>query len=162
MPTTSGGIRYPASTDAINIPLDMQNLANDVQTYITANALTTTGTYTLTNKKIGSTGLTFTGSSGQTTYTTTLQATIPTSNQTITFPNATGTVSLLTATEILSNKSFASTFTVNGGSSGAAIIAAPAAAGTPTLTLPIVSGTFALTDDIGAGEMLNVMGVYGS
>ena len=161
MPTTAGGIRYPASTDAINIPLDMQNLANDVQTYITNNALTTTGTYTLTNKTIGSTGLFFEGSTDDA-YETLLTVVDPTADQTITLPNATGTVALLTATQTFSNKSFASTLTINGGSSGAAIIAAPAAAGTPTLTLPTTTGTFALTDDIGAGEMLNVMGVYGS
>lgn len=160
MPTTSGGIRYPASTDAINIPLDMQNLANDVQTYITANALTTTGTYTLTNKTIGSTGLFFEGATDNS-FETLLTVVDPTADQTITLPNATGTVSLLTATEILSNKSFAGSFNVNGGSSGAATIAAPAAAGTPTLTLPIVSGTIALIDDIAGGEMLVVMGVYG-
>jgi len=161
MPTTSGGIRYPASTDAINIPLDMQNLANDVQTYITANALTTTGTYTLTNKTIGSTGLQFEGSIDDG-FETLLTVVNPTADQTITLPNATGTVSLLTNTEILSNKSFAGSFNVNGGSSGAATIVAAAAAGTPTLTLPLTTGTFALLDDLGGAEMLTVMGVYGS
>ena len=162
MPTTSGGLRYPASTDAINIPLDLANLANDVQTYITANALTTTGTYTLTNKKIGSTGLGFTGSSGQTTYTTTLQATIPTANNAITFPNATGTVSLVTGTETLSNKTFATQIAINGSASGVVTITAQNAAGTPTLTLPTTTGTLAILDDIGAAEMYAVMGVYGS
>lgn len=160
MPTTSGGIRYPASTDAINIPLDMQNLANDVQTYIDNNALTTTGTYTLTNKTIGSTGLFFEGSTNDG-FETLLTVVDPTADQTITFPNATGTVALLTTTQTFSNKSFAGSFNVNGGSSGTATIAAPAAAGTPTLTLPTVTGTIALTDDIGGAEMLVVMGVYG-
>lgn len=160
MPTTSGGIRYPASTDAINIPLDMQNLANDVQTYITANALTTTGTYTLTNKTIGSTGLFFEGSTDDA-FETLLTVVDPTADQTITLPNATGTVALLTATQTFTNKSFGGSIVVNGGSSGAATIAAPAAAGTPTLTLPTVTGTIALTDDIGGAEMLVVMGVYG-
>lgn len=32
MPTTSGGLRYPASTDAVNVPGDIQNLALDVDT----------------------------------------------------------------------------------------------------------------------------------
>jgi hypothetical protein len=36
MATTAAGIRYPLSTDAINIPQDFQNLANDVDTYVTA------------------------------------------------------------------------------------------------------------------------------
>lgn len=161
MPTTSGGLRYPASTDAINIPLDMANLANDVQTYINANALTTTGTYTLTNKKIGSTGLGWTGSSGQTTFTTTLQATIPTGNNTVTIPNASGTISLISLAETLSNKTFQNQISINGSASGTAIITAPNTAGTPTLTLPTTTGTLAIVDDIGQGEMLVVMGVYG-
>jgi len=160
MPTTSGGIRYPASTDAINIPLDMQNLANDVQTYITANALTTTGTYTLTNKTIGSTGLFFEGATDDG-FETLLTVVDPTADQTITLPNATGTVALLTATQTFTNKSFGGSIVVNGGSSGAITIAAPAAAGTPTLTLPIVTGTIALIDDIAGAEMFAVMGVYG-
>jgi hypothetical protein len=160
MPTTSGGIRYPASTDAINIPLDMANLANDVQTYIDTNALTTSGTYTLTNKTIGSTGLFFEGATDNG-FETLLTVVDPTADNTITLPNATGTVSLLTATQNLSNKSFNTSFNVNGASSGAATIQAPAAAGTPTLTLPTVSGTIALVDDIAGGEMLVVMGVYG-
>jgi hypothetical protein len=160
MPTTSGGLRYPASTDAINIPLDMANLANDVQTYIDANALTTTGTFTLTNKTIGSTGLFFEGATDNG-FETLLTVVDPTADNTITLPDATGTVALLTATQIFSNKSFLTSFNVNGASSGAATIQAASAAGTPTLTLPTVSGTVALVDDIAGGEMLVVMGVYG-
>ena len=36
MATTANGIRYPLSTDAINIPQDLLNLATDVDTYVTA------------------------------------------------------------------------------------------------------------------------------
>lgn len=36
MATTAAGIRYPISTDAINIPQDFLNLATDVDTYVTA------------------------------------------------------------------------------------------------------------------------------
>lgn len=32
MPTTSGGLRYPASSDVVNVPGDIQNLADDVDT----------------------------------------------------------------------------------------------------------------------------------
>jgi len=32
MPTTSGGLRYPASSDAVNVPGHLQNLADDVDT----------------------------------------------------------------------------------------------------------------------------------
>ena len=160
MPTTSGGLRYPASTDAINIPLDMANLANDVQTYIDANALTTTGTYTLTNKTIGSTGLFFEGSTNDG-FETLLTVVDPTGDNTITLPNASGTVSLISNTETLSNKTFQNQISINGSASGTAIITAQNTAGTPTLTLPTTTGTIALLDDLGSGEMLVVMGVYG-
>jgi hypothetical protein len=160
MPTTSGGLRYPASTDAINIPQDLANLANDTQTYIDTNALTTTGTFTLTNKTIGSTGLFFEGSTNDG-FETLLTVVDPTADNTITLPNLSGTESLLTATEILSNKSFAGSLTINGSSSGAAIIQVPSAAGTPTLTFGTVTGTIAIVDDIAGSEMLVVMGVYG-
>lgn len=35
MATTPAGIRYPISTDPIDIPGDMLNLATDVDTYVT-------------------------------------------------------------------------------------------------------------------------------
>ena len=155
MPTTSGGLRYPASTDAINIPLDMANLANDVQTYIDTNALTTTGTYTLTNKTIGSTGLQFEGATSDA-FETLLTVVDPTGDNTITLPNASGTVSLLSNTETLSNKSFASSFRVNGASEGFTTIQAASSA-SGTIALPAASGTMALLDDIGSGEMLVIM-----
>ena len=156
MPTTSGGLRYPASTDAINIPLDLANLANDVQTYIDTNALTTTGTYTLTNKTIGSTGLFFEGSTNDN-FETLLTVVDPTADNTITLPNASGTVSLVTGTETLSNKTFASLIRINGASTGQTIIQAASSAG-GTLTLPTGGGTIAVTGDLGNSEMLFIMG----
>lgn len=157
MPTTSGGLRYPASTDAINIPLDLANLANDVQTYIDTNALTASGVYTLTNKTIGSTGLFFEGSTNDG-FETLLTVVDPTGDNTITLPNATGTVALLTGAQTFDqNKSFTTQIKVNGSSSGFATIQAAASAGTPTLSLPTSTGTFALLDDIGSGEMLVIM-----
>jgi hypothetical protein len=155
MPTTSGGLRYPSSTDAINIPLDMANLANDVQTYIDTNALTTTGTYTLTNKTIGSTGLFFEGSTADN-FETLLTVVDPTGDNTITLPNASGTVALLSAAQTFSNKTFASSFTVNGASEGATVIQAASSAG-GTLTLPTSGGTIAVTGDLGNSEMLIIM-----
>ena len=155
MPTTSGGLRYPASTDAINIPLDMANLANDVQTYIDTNALTTTGTYTLTNKTIGSTGLQFEGSTSDA-FETLLTVVDPTADNTITLPNASGTVSLVTGTETLSNKTFTSLIRINGASTGQTVLQAASSAG-GTLVLPTAGGTLAVTGDIGSGEMLVIM-----
>ena len=68
---------------------------------------------------------------------------------------------MIAATETLSNKTFNTQIAINGSASGTAIITAPNTAGTPTLTLPTTTGTLAILDDIGQGEMLVVMGVYG-
>lgn len=96
MPTTPGGIRYPSSSDSINIPLDLEELATDVETYITTNAVTTSGTYTLTNKTLTSPiingdGVVFEGATADA-YETTLTVTDPTADRTITLPNVSGTV----------------------------------------------------------------------
>lgn len=96
MPTTPGGIRYPSSSDSINIPLDLEELATDVETYISANAVTTSGTYTLTNKTLTSPiingdGVVFEGATADA-YETTLTVTDPTADRTITLPNVSGTV----------------------------------------------------------------------
>lgn len=96
MPTTPGGIRYPSSSDTINIPLDLEELATDVETYISANAVTTSGTYTLTNKTLTSPiingdGVVFEGATADA-YETTLTVVDPTADRTITLPNVSGTV----------------------------------------------------------------------
>jgi len=91
MPTTAGGIPYPSSSDSIDIPGDLQLLAEGVETFINANAVTTTGTFTLTNKTIGSTGLFFEGTTDDN-FETLLTVTDPTADRTITLPNVTGTV----------------------------------------------------------------------
>jgi hypothetical protein len=44
MPTTASGIRYPASSAAINISGDFLNLATDVDTYVTTAISTNNGT----------------------------------------------------------------------------------------------------------------------
>jgi hypothetical protein len=113
MPTTAGGIHYPASSDSIDIPGDLQLLAEDVETYITANAVTATGVYTLTNKTLTAPTIsdpTFTGQAsgleiafsqnivfeGTTpdTHELTLSAGEPTADRTVTLPDATGTLAL--------------------------------------------------------------------
>jgi hypothetical protein len=159
MATTSGGIRYPVATDTVNIPNDLFNLATDVQTYINANALTTTGTYTLTNKTMGTTGLGFFGASGQTTFKTTIQAATPAGNTTITLPNVTGTVSLIDNVETLTNKTFGTQITINGSGSGSTILQANSSAA-GTLVLPTSGGTLATTDNVGSTEIPIIMGAY--
>jgi hypothetical protein len=158
MATTSGGLRYPVSTDTVNIPQDFQNLANDVQTYITNNALTTSGTYTLSNKTIASTGLLFAGS---TSGTTNVVASAVAGTSTLTLPAAIDTLVGRATVDTLSNKTFTSAITINGSGSGSTIINAAATAGSPNnLLLPIVDGTLALTADLGNSEMLFIMGAY--
>lgn len=99
MPTTAAGIRYPASSDSINIPQDLQNLAEDVDTYVTTQlggGVTTTNAVTLTNKTLTSpiidgSGIIFEGATADA-YETTLEVTDPTADRTITLPNVSGTV----------------------------------------------------------------------
>lgn len=107
MPTTAGGIHYPSSSDSIDIPGDLQLLAEDVETYITTNAITPTGAYTLTNKTIGNGGLAFEGATSDA-YETTLTVTDPTADRTVTFQDATGTVVLRDTTDTLTNKTLTS------------------------------------------------------
>lgn len=38
MPTTPGGLRYPASTDTPNVPRDIENLATDVESELGSKA----------------------------------------------------------------------------------------------------------------------------
>lgn len=37
MATTTKGFRYPANTDAVNVPGDIQNLASDIDTWLSSN-----------------------------------------------------------------------------------------------------------------------------
>lgn len=67
----------------------------------------------------------------------------PNSAATFTYPTSSDTLVGLAATQILSNKSFASSFNVNGATSGSVNIAAQAIAGIVSLTLPSASGTVA-------------------
>lgn len=131
MPTTPGGINYPSSSDSIDIPGDFETLALDVEAFITANAVTTTGTFTLTNKTLTSpiiSNPTFTGQAsgleiavaqnlifeGTTAddFELTLSAGDPTADRVITLPDATGTLALTSdisitesSTATFSNKS---------------------------------------------------------
>jgi hypothetical protein len=176
MPTTAAGIRYPASSDSINIPQDFLNLATDVDTYVQAQVganVTPSSTTTLTNKTIGSTGLQFEGSTDDG-FETLLTVVDPTSDRTITLPNATGTVCLLDATQTLSNKTIDSpTFT--GQVTGLELAFAQSivfegttadafettlTAGEPTadrvITLPDTTGTLALQADVTTASNLVV------
>lgn len=101
MPTTSAGIRYPSSSASINIPQDFQYLAEDVDTYVVAQLATTitaSNTATLTNKTLTSpiingTGVVFEGATADA-FETTLTVVDPTADNTITFPDTSGTVAM--------------------------------------------------------------------
>jgi hypothetical protein len=177
MPTTAGGIPYPSSSDSIDIPGDLQLLAEGVETYIQANAVTTTGTFTLTNKTIGSTGLFFEGATPDTNETL-LTVVDPSADRTITLPDATGTVVLADATQTLSNKTLSSpTFT--GQVTGLELAFAQSivfegttddayettlSAGDPTaarvITLPDATGTVALQADLTNLEIAVIMSAF--
>jgi hypothetical protein len=153
MPTTAGGIRYPASSASINIPGDLQNLAEDVETYITAVAVTTTGTYTLTNKTLTSpivtgTGVVFEGATADA-FETTLTVVDPTADNTITLPNVSGTVITTgNLTDVTDLQSFTGTIVFEGTTADAYELTL--SAGDPTadrtVTLPDATTTLVGTD----------------
>ena len=153
MPTTAGGIHYPASSDSIDIPGDLQLLAEDVEAYISANAVTTTGTYTLTNKTLTSpivtgTGVVFEGATADA-FETTLTVVDPTADNTITLPNVSGTVITTgNLTDVTDLQSFTGTIVFEGTTADAYELTL--SAGDPTadrtVTLPDATTTLVGTD----------------
>jgi hypothetical protein len=159
MPTTSGGIPYPSGSDTIDIPGDLQALAEGVQTYINANAITAAGAYTLTNKTIGSTGLAFEGATDDT-FETLLTVVDPTADRTITLPNVTGTVITTgNLSDITDIGVFTGNITIEGTTDDAYELTL--SAGDPTAdrtaTFPDLSGTVALQEQV---EIAIVMGAF--
>lgn len=173
MPTTAAGIRYPASSDSINIPQDFLNLATDVDTYVQAQVganVTPSSTTTMTNKTLTSPiingdGVVFEGATADA-FETTLTVVDPTADRTVTLPDATTTLVGTDTTQTLTNKTLASpTFTgqVTGlelAFSQSIVFEGTTAdsfettltAGEPTadrtITLPDTTGTLALQADV--------------
>jgi hypothetical protein len=150
MPTTAGGIPYPSSSDSIDIPGDLQLLAEGVETFINANAVTTTGTFTLTNKTIGSTGLFFEGATDDN-FETLLTVTDPTADRTITLPNVTGTVITTgNLSDITDIGVFTGSITIEGATDDAfeTTLAVTDPTADRTITFPNLDGTVALQEQI--------------
>lgn len=162
MPTTPAGIRYPSSSDSINIPQDLLNLATDVDTYVQAQVganVTPSSTTTLTNKTIGSTGLFFEGSTddGNEILLTVVD---PTADRTITLPNVSGTVITTgNLSDITDIGVFTGNITIEGTTADAYELTL--SAGDPTAdrtaTFPDLSGTVALQEQI---EIAIVMSAF--
>jgi len=119
--TTTKGFRYPTAGDNPAVHTDIFNLATDVDTYLDAPQVTTS--------------IVFEGATADA-FETTLTVVDPTADRTITLPNETGTVTLLTASQTLTNKTLTSP------------VISTITSGAATLTLPTTTGTVALTSDI--------------
>jgi len=100
--TTTKGLRYPTAGDNPAVHTDFLNLAGDIDTLLDSYI----GTTNLVN-------LTFEGSTADA-FETTLTVVDPTVDRTITFPDATGTVTLLTATQTLTNKTLGNALAAGG------------------------------------------------
>lgn len=94
--TTSKGLRYPTAGDNPAVHTDITNLATDVDSLLN-NYITTSGI----------TSIVFEGTTNDNAELT-LTTVDPSTDRTITLPDATGTVILDTATQTLSNKTLAS------------------------------------------------------
>ena len=86
--TTTKGLRFPTAGDNPAVHTDFSNLASDVDTLL--------DTYLTTN--VGAAGISFEGSTADANETT-INVVDPTADRTITFPNASGTVSLVQEAE---------------------------------------------------------------
>ena len=75
--TTTRGFRYPQNADAPNVAVDIQNLASDIDTYF--------------NTPQVNSSIIFEGATADS-YETTLTATEPTADRTITLPDRSGTL----------------------------------------------------------------------
>jgi hypothetical protein len=95
--TTTKGLRFPSAGDNPAVHTDIQNLASDVDSLLDSYVASV----------IPATGISFEGSTVDGNETT-LVVVDPTDDRTITFPDATGTVVLATATQTLTNKTLTS------------------------------------------------------
>ena len=105
--TTTKGLRYPTAGDNPAVHTDIQNLATDVDTELDDYVLKSAPSFTSTVTLGAGNNLVFEGATDDG-FETTLTVTDPTADRTITFPNATGTVVLLDATQTLTNKTLTS------------------------------------------------------
>lgn len=87
MATTSKGLRYPVAGDNPAVHTDFLNLAGDIDTLLDSYV----GTVNLVN-------LTFEGATSDA-FETTLTVVDPTADRTITLPNSSGTVALVSSVE---------------------------------------------------------------
>lgn len=101
--TTTKGLRYPTAGDNPAVHTDIFNLATDVDTELDDYVLKSAPNFTSTVTLGAGNNVIFEGATDDG-FETTLTVTDPTADRTITFPNATGTVVLLDATQTLSNK----------------------------------------------------------
>jgi len=124
--TTTKGLRYPTAGDNPAVHTDFLNLAGDIDTLLDSYISTTN----LVN-------LTFEGSTADA-FETTLTVVDPTADRTITFPDATGTVALLTATQTFTNKTLTSPVITGGTLTSATITSG-------TLGNALAAGGFKIT-----------------
>lgn len=124
--TTTKGLPYPTAGDNPAVHTDFLALAGAVDTLLDSYV----GTTNLVN-------LVFEGATADA-FETTLTVVDPTVDRTITFPDATGTVTLLTATQTLTNKTLTSPVITGGSSTGATIT-------TGTLGNALAAGAYKIT-----------------
>ena len=111
--TTTKGLRYPTAGDNPAVHTDILNLATDVDTELDNYVLIASPSFSGNIEFSAGSNLIFEGTTNDG-FETTLTATDPTADQTITLPNATDTLVGRATTDTLTNKTLTSP-TINGG-----------------------------------------------
>ena len=101
--TTTKGFRYPTAGDNPAVHTDIKNLADDVDAELDDYVLKATPSFASTITLETSAAIIFEGTTNDGNETT-LTVADPSTDRTISLPNASGTVALLDATQTLSNK----------------------------------------------------------
>ena len=111
--TTTKGLRYPTAGDNPAVHTDILNLATDVDTELDNYVLIASPSFSGNIELSAGSNLIFEGTTNDG-FETTLTATDPTADRTITLPNATDTLVGRATTDTLTNKTLTSP-TINGG-----------------------------------------------
>jgi hypothetical protein len=152
--TTTKGLRYPTAGDNPAVHTDILNLATDVDTELDNYVLIASPSFSGNIELSAGSNLIFEGTTNDG-FETTLTATDPTADQTITLPNATDTLVGRATTDTLTNKTLTSP-TISGGTLSSVTLGNALAAGTYKITGLGDASEATDTDAVNVKQALNL------